>query len=739
MSKIIVHIQARFLANLTKMLTMSILKMRLLFLLLLASLCLSCHAQPLHHHQLRILLYPDQHRLKVEDQIRLPPGTPRILQFSLHRNLSPTSSDATVEAIGSLPQDWLRRYRVTLPSDSNSFTLHYAGTIFHPPQQDVREARSFENSPGIIAAKGVVLSSTSGWYPIFEDALGENMLTFSLDITLPQNWLSVSQGERNVISSEQEGLSNHVIWQELQPQDEIYLIAAPFVESMNKADGIETLVYLRHKNTVLAQRYLDATSRYLAMYQQLIGNYPYAKFALVENFWETGYGMPSFTLLGSQVIRLPFIVDTSYPHEILHNWWGNGVYVDYQSGNWAEGLTAYLADHLLQEKKNNGAEYRRSMLQKYTNFVSVERDFPLSQFISRHSARSEAVGYGKTMMVFHMLRKRMGEKKFIRALQNLYRKFKFKRASYADIEKIFSQEAGEDLNSFFVQWVQQAGAPILRLVSAVEERTNKGHELILTIEQTQPGTPYVLDLPVAITVAGRKDAHITSLKMSEKLAEWRVNLKGKPLRVDVDPEFDIFRRLDSSEIPPALSQVFGAEKMLIVLPSKANKDLREQYLAAAKKWQLQVGRSTDIFWDDEIKTMPVSGSVWIFGWENRWRGEFQSAHESGNATLSAQSVRLNEVEFSRSKHALVLTGRVGKIPAAWLAVPDGKMMQTLARKLPHYSKYSYAAFDGDKLTNFVKGIWPLTTSSLSMPVRQIDGSTQEVNRGLLEVRTSLVR
>ena len=70
------------------------------------------------------------------------------------------------------------------------------------------------------------------------------------------------------------------------------------------------------------------------MYRQLIGPYPYGKFALVENFWETGYGMASFTLLGPQVIRFPFILNSSYPHEILHNWWGNSVFVDYASGNW---------------------------------------------------------------------------------------------------------------------------------------------------------------------------------------------------------------------------------------------------------------------------------------------------------------------------------------------------------------------------------------------------------------------
>ena len=99
------------------------------------------------------------------------------------------------------------------------------------------------------------------------------------------------------------------------------------------------------------------------------------------------YGMPSFTLLGSRVIRFPFILHSSYPHEILHNWWGNSVYVDYDSGNWAEGLTSYLADHLIKEQRGGGSAYRRNVLHKYTSYVSRQGDFPLTDFRSRHSAR----------------------------------------------------------------------------------------------------------------------------------------------------------------------------------------------------------------------------------------------------------------------------------------------------------------------------------------------------------------
>src|SRR5262249_34773097 len=167
--------------------------------------------------------------------------------------------------------------------------------------------------------------------------------------------------------------------------------------------AVKALAFLRKPEQALADRYLDATVQYLDMYRGLLGPYPYSKFALVENFWETGYGMPSFTLLGEQVIRFPFILHSSYPHELLHNWWGNGVFVDLAGGNWCEGLTAYLADHLIAEQRGQGAEHRRAILQRVTDYVTPENDFPLTRFLSRHNAVTEAVGYGKTAMVFNML------------------------------------------------------------------------------------------------------------------------------------------------------------------------------------------------------------------------------------------------------------------------------------------------------------------------------------------------
>ena len=248
-----------------------------------------------------------------------------------------------------------------------------------------------------------------------------------MEVALPADWHVISQGGGT--SRDEQGTGP--LGLRRADGGDLPLWRPAGASTARPAGAVEALVYLREEDDALAAKYLAATAQYLEMYRELIGPYPYGKFALVENFWETGFGMPSFTLLGPTVIRFPFILHSSYPHEILHNWWGNSVFVDYASGNWCEGLTAYLADHLIQEQRGRGAEYRRGTLQKYRDYVKEGRDFPLGEFRSRHSAATEAVGYGKSLMGFHMLRRSIGDEAFRDGSGPLLPRAPRRRASFA--------------------------------------------------------------------------------------------------------------------------------------------------------------------------------------------------------------------------------------------------------------------------------------------------------------------
>jgi hypothetical protein len=63
-----------------------------LLLLLVQSSIL--HAEEMIHHEMKIFVQPDHHRLEVEDSIRLPGamlGAKREVRFSLHTDLQPVS------------------------------------------------------------------------------------------------------------------------------------------------------------------------------------------------------------------------------------------------------------------------------------------------------------------------------------------------------------------------------------------------------------------------------------------------------------------------------------------------------------------------------------------------------------------------------------------------------------------------------------------------------------------------
>jgi len=674
----------------------------------------AARAGDLVRHRVEAALDPGAGRIAASDTVTLPapPGGP--VTFSLHAGLAPASRDAKLEAVGAVVPGAVpvERWRATLPEGAASFTVSYAGTIVHPLEPVGEEyARGQSETAGTIAADGVFLAPWSLWLP----DLGEAPVGFDLTVRLPAGWEAVSQGRR--AEHERTDAGTTVRWEAEGPEPGVHLVAGPWTEYRRDLGPVPAYVFLREPDDALAARYLDATGRYIAMYAGLIGPYPYPKWALVENFWETGYGMPSFTLLGPRVVRLPFIVNTSYPHEILHSWWGNAVDVDPAGGNWAEGLTAYLADHLLKEQGGLGAEYRQTTLQKYADYVLGGRDLPLTAFRSRHGSVTEAVGYGKSLMLFHMLRREIGDDAFREGLRGLYRAWRFRAADFAAVREAFAQASGRDLDAFFAQWVERVGAPRLRLAEVEPAGEAGGWRLRLRLLQEQEGDPYRLAVPVAVTVAGQEEAQLRTVAMDGRERTATFDLPGRPLRVDVDPEFDLFRRLGREEIPPALSQAFGAERALIVLPSGAPAPLRAGYeeLAASLR-HTGPGVSVETAEDTDLAALPRDRSVWLLGWENRFLPEVRAALAPYDADLGAGTVRLEGTAFPRAGHAVVVTGRHpgnADLALLWIGADRADAMPGLARKLPHYHKYSYLGFSGAEPENVAKGRWPVVGSPLS--------------------------
>ncbi len=668
--------------------------------------------------------------ISIENTIDLPEGlldANRSTYLYLNSSLAiePINGGKLVEVENNKDDSsYVKKYKLTLKKSSkNSFSISYSGVIKDEIEQSATEyARGFSETKGTITENGIYLAGSTYWLPKFG---GDLLSSFDLNVVINNKWSIVSQGQRT--KNETIGDTKSITYHSPEPMDEIYLIGATWTEYSKMLGDVEVQAFLRTPDQELADRYLNTTSGYLSMYESLIGKYPYTKFALVENFWETGYGMPSFTLLGEKIIRFPWILYSSYPHELLHNYWGNGVFVDYSTGNWCEGITAYMADHLMQEQRGNGGTYRRTTLQKFTDYVNEENDIPINKFLNRNNSAEEAIGYGKVLMVNNMLRDDLGDEVFVKAYQKFYKDNEFTKASFSDIRKSFEEVSGKDLKAYFAQWIDRTGAPTL-VLSNVKENDNN---VSFTLSQTQKEDVFNLNVPVAFYVEGGSEVIWKTVSMNSKSQDFSFKFDQKPLKIEVDPQFNVMRRLDRKEVPASLSQVYGSPESTLIIP--ASGEYKEAYKELATTWkatQEAQGKTATVLLDSDIDSIPTDKSVWILGFENKFNtNDLQTSYSSAfNAETNAQIKKLATdgalvYAIPNPKNLAQSVGFVGAQTEA--------AIKSLARKLPHYGKYGYLGFEGDEAQNVLKGSLPALDSPLNQRINEGEISSKIIPRKAL--------
>ncbi|WP_328760145.1 M1 family metallopeptidase [Geomonas azotofigens] len=505
--------------------------------------------------EIAVSLDPPRHELRGESRIVFAPGS-RAVRLRLAR-------EARVASVRCGGRDLPFTFRsgaidLELPPGEESVAVSYRASF--NDQVSRHPAAGEDPSYGVNAAigsEGTFLGGGAHWYPVPEQVPASRTIT----ITAPAGIEAVTFGAR--LSRETSGGATRSKWQEARPVGGLSLCAGPYLVEERKAAGVTLYSYFYRDNAELAPRYLDAAAKYLTLYQELFGPYPFEKFAVVENFFPTGYGFPSFTLLGGSVIRLPFIVDTSLPHEIAHSWWGNGIDVDLSEGNWCEGLVTYLADYLLKERRSlaEAAEYRRQLLIDYASLVTPENEFPLTAFVSRNDPPSRAIGYGKAAMVFHMIRSRVGDEPFFAALKDLARQRMYRSATWSDLLRAFAQRSGKDLSDFRAL-IERKGGARLSLDDARSSQHGAAWQVVGEVRQASPY--FAQGVPLRLETSAGALSRLIPVS-ARQATPFDVAAPGEPRRLLLDPDAEIFRILSPGEIPATVNSVKGAANLIGVV------------------------------------------------------------------------------------------------------------------------------------------------------------------------------
>ncbi len=611
-------------------------------------------ASDLPTHRISISFDLQKHTLTGLSRIEIPADR----DITLHVG-GLTISELTLNGV-KITRDQLQKDHLTITSTGYKQQLVCKYTLTAPA-----------NGYGLnrIAEDGITLAGN--WHPkVYNDVI------FVLTALLPDNFTGITEADSITTSRTKEGKEMRFFFS--RPLYSLHFAAGPYiVEEETFGNGKVLASYFYAEDQDLAKEYRQKTRQYLARYEKMLGEYPYKRYSVVENRLPTGLALPTFTLLGQAVVRLPFIKDTSLGHEVLHSWFGNAVETDIDNGNWAEGLTTYLADQTYAAEKGLGSQYRKEQLTTYQSFVKADNQLSLLTFYNSHgdsiADRSvRAVGYVKGSMFFHMLRKQIGDKAFYAGLKDFYQRMRFKKAGWGDLATSFENEMQDsdiDLVPFFMQWITGADVPRLT-VNKLSVKEEDGRPVITFTLTQNAAKPYILSVPMSITTS-RKTIRKKVILDKEEI-NVSIPLSSSPLSLTIDPDYDLMRQLTIDERPPTWSSFIGSDKKLAVLSSEAEETLYEPFMDLLEKMDCPILTA------DEVSSRELRDNSVIFlgTGNNVSRGLF--ARPALPAKGLAIDIRKNPLNPGR---VMILVNSSGY-----------DQTRAAMRKLNHYGKYSFLHF-----------------------------------------------
>ena len=593
-----------------------------------------------------------------------------------------------------------------LPGKPRQVHIEYAGKL---PALPTGEQRNSANPSSLFASpEGSYLAAGAGWYP--DPGVP---FTYTVKLSLPKGQKALAPGKQTSLSE----TANRYISQFdfPYPAEGLWVMAGPYEvaqQAVQLDDGKQVMVrtWFHPELASLAPGYLQDSARYIQRYSRLIGAYPFDDFSVVSSPLPFGLGMPSLTYLGRDVLRLPFIRATSLGHEVLHNWWGNSVYPEWSSGNWSEGLTTFMADYAFKEDQSEPAarEMRLNWLRDLTA-IPASAETALVDFKAREHGISSVIGYGKSAMLFFMLRDEIGRPAFEQGIRLFWQRQRFKTANWKDLESAFSEASGRNLSGFFRQWTTRPTSAQLAL-ALIENPAEKD-----LFRLAQQGDVFDLLVPMRIQMSSGK---ALDLKVRLKDKETIVDTRTAPitpgaLEVELDPEFRLWRRLEPLAVPPIFREVFIAQRTDVFL---ANAGAEWAAPAAALAGRLLDAQARQVSEAELLSSSPDVPAL-VLGDHDSIVPLLSRLGLQGVPdvlTQNAPTPQSNEQRLKGSAQAWTARSPKGKT-FAFVMTDSPAALSALQRSLPHYGRQSWLVFEQGRVIG--QGAWPVVPQSLAIKPR----------------------
>lgn len=315
----------------------------------------------------------------------------------------------------------------------------------------------------------------TGWYTEevspYGDPLVADSALYDVTLTAPAGLVVAAAGREVSAQADGDAIRHRYV---TGPAREFVLAAdATFASASRDVGGTTVTAYYDPDLAEGGEAMLDFAADILAVYNDMLGAYPYAELDLVGTTmvnW-SGFEFSQLVFIENGYLAnyanefpagsLEFVV----AHELAHQWWYGLVGSDQQQHAFLdEGLTEYTAIVYLERQHGPEAAERQEMIDasayafRYAAVGDLVVDQPSAEFPGPGSY-ADAV-YSKGMLGFAALRAEIGDEVFFAALRDYADRERFGIATPADLRAAFERAAGRDLSAFWHAWFDSASTAV---------------------------------------------------------------------------------------------------------------------------------------------------------------------------------------------------------------------------------------------------------------------------------------
>jgi hypothetical protein len=240
-----------------------------------------------------------------------------------------------------------------------------------------------------------------------------------------------------------------------------------------------------------------------------------------------------------------FFSDLIVAHEVAHQWWGNVVIVSSYQDEWLmEALANYSALLWLEKKSGPKAvdfvldDFRSRLLAKSVDGHTLESAGPIVWGLRLEASGIpdawRSITYEKGSWIMHMLRRRMGDERFLKMLAELSRRYRFRSITSEQFRALATEflpprSSSGAIDTFFDNWVNATGIPAFKLQSGM-----KGLKVFGTVTQSGVDDDFSADVPIEIQFA-KGQSQIVWVRSSSDPVPFSAIVKQAPVKIVLAP------------------------------------------------------------------------------------------------------------------------------------------------------------------------------------------------------------